>query len=106
MDFGRTVTAGGVAMEAPRNQDDLMLSVEVESTAGTWEPVSSRMEQQEVAFPPRMRRAAAEELKASGVNWIVLTDAELMARDFLERSNQWGITQVAASQPYRLWRID
>jgi hypothetical protein len=106
VNFDRAVLVDCIRADAPQNQNDLALDVEVESANGGWQSVTSVTLQAESVWPPRMRRAAAEEIKASGVNWIIVTSQESFARDFLQRADQWGITQIAKSGPYRLWRID
>ena len=70
------------------------------------ESFSKDWDQEIVPLPPRMRRAAMEELKANGVNWLIFRDGEFRADDLLTRYRQWGITQVAERNGFRLWRID
>ncbi|MBZ5728358.1 MAG: hypothetical protein LAP87_25665 [Acidobacteriia bacterium] len=52
------------------------------------------------------RRAAASELKASGIAFLLVDDADPAARDMKQYSNLWGITELAEAHGTRFYRID
>lgn len=101
IDFGRPVRVDRVAVYEPRSLTDAMMSI-----TGDGKLLSKDWDQEIVPLPPRMRRAAMEELKANGVNWLIFRDGEFRADDLLTRYRQWGITQVAERNGFRLWRVD
>ena len=50
--------------------------------------------------------AAAEEMKARGIHWILIRDGDLLADDFSARHMQWGIREAAVANRIRLWHIE
>ncbi|MBS1876063.1 MAG: glycosyltransferase family 39 protein [Acidobacteria bacterium] len=101
IDFGRPVKVDRVAVYEPRTLTDAMMRIE-----GDGRLLSKDWDQEMVPLPPRMRRAATEELKVNGVGWLVFRDGEFKADDLLTRYAQWGVKQVAERNGYRLWRIE
>lgn len=101
IDFGRAERIDRVTLSCPTDNWDDSIQVECDG-----QPIAARQEDREVPWPLRMRRAAIEELEANGIHWMVFRDGDLLAGDLLTRHLQWGITQAAFSNGYRLWRLD
>ena len=55
---------------------------------------------------PRLRRAAIDAVRTMGAQWMVVLPNDLGADDFANRKVQWGITQVAEENGYKLYRLD
>ncbi len=105
IDFGAEKIIDGASVEIARNQTWASLRIDVESN-GSWRALASEPQTEETPWTPLLRGAAAAELKANGIRWLVFRDGDLLADDLLLRSRQWGIRQVAEKGPYRLWHID
>jgi hypothetical protein len=101
IDFGRVRRIDKVTLDMPKNEAWAMMRVEAENGSISLSPVAAV-----VPWPARMRQAATDELKANGIHWMVFRDGDLLADDLLVRSAQWGITQVAESNGYRLWHLN
>ncbi len=101
IDFGQPLRTDRVEVVMPRNYSSAVMRIEGDGALLSDKPDPDRME-----WPARMRRAAMEELKANGVQWMVFKDNELLSSDLLTRAIQWGIKQEAYSNGYRLWRLE
>jgi hypothetical protein len=101
IDFGRPERIDKVVADMPANNWEATMRVEGDGAALSDKPAG-----EEIPLPPRMRRAAIEELEANGIHWMVFKDGDLLADDLLMRHLQWGITQVASRNGYRLWHLD
>lgn len=101
IDFGRVRRIDKVMVDLARNEEWALMRVEAEN--GT---ITLQSDEQVVPWPPRMRQAATDELKANGIHWMVFRDDELLADDLVNRAPQWGIKQAAESNGYRLWHLE
>ena len=106
VDFGRPESIDRVGTECTRDQDATAMSLEWEKAPGLWESPAAHLTITEMATPPRLRRAAIETLKQNGVNWLVVHEDDLGARDFFTRQTQWGIRLVGTAPPYRLYKLE
>jgi hypothetical protein len=105
IDFGRPEWLDGVSVDLPRNMTWASMRIEAEQN-GSWQAETAEPKVSEGPWPGRARRAVIEELKANGVHWIVAKDGESLANDLEARAPQWGITQTAFSNGYRLWHLE
>lgn len=106
IDLGAVRTVDEVTVDVPEVQRWADSQISVDSGDGVWKSVPNQPTQDKLDWPPRMRRAAIEEMKASGFRWLLLRDGELLADDFVERSAQWGVHQVEYANRCRLWRLE
>ena len=54
---------------------------------------------------PDLRRAAVQELKRQGIDYVLLFDADVAAADFRENAARWGVRQVGQSSGARLYQL-
>ena len=47
-----------------------------------------------------------EEWKSMGIHWILIPDTSYGADDLRKNALFWGITEVAKTNGYRLWKLD
>jgi hypothetical protein len=106
IDFGRPETADKIAAQYTAEQPPLDARVEAADAAGHWEAVPGTTSCRDGKPPARLRRAAIEVLKSSGIGWMLIQDQDPGANDFRTRQAQWGITLVAAQGDVRLYRLD
>ncbi|HYM11816.1 MAG TPA: discoidin domain-containing protein, partial [Bryobacterales bacterium] len=111
VDFPKPLRLSAVELHCSSDQEQLRLRLEGRDPQGRWEdlPASMRRSDRE---PQReeMKRLAAGELKRQGVGYL-LTDLEgggmnVIAPDIANNPASWGVEQVAAYGPVRLYRID
>ena len=105
VDFGSPVQIDEATVDVPNSQSWVALSLHA-GTPGNLRTIARSQTGEEIPWPSRMRRAAAEEMKADNLRWIVLRDGDPLAGDLAQRHAQWGVTLVEASRGFLLWRID
>jgi dolichyl-phosphate-mannose-protein mannosyltransferase len=101
VDFGQEQTIDEVVVECAHVPEEMRMRLE--STGGQLLAASADLRDAPVL--PRLRRAAIETLKSSGINWLLVNDRDGGAADFRDRAAQWGIESVATDGPYRLYRL-
>ena len=106
VDFRRPQTIDLVTAECTPGQAGIEMDLQVEVEPGKWEDSGSRQEVSRAALPPRLRRAAAENLLRQNVQWLVVNEQDPGARDFLVRQKQWGISLAGTSERYRLYSVE
>jgi hypothetical protein len=52
-----------------------------------------------------LRRLATEAVKRRGIEYIVVGDSDIGAKDYLEHAPQWGLQPLATSGDLRLYKI-
>jgi hypothetical protein len=53
-----------------------------------------------------LRRAVAAEMKASGIEWILIRDGDFGSEDLRQRASHWGAEQIARAGDFRLWKLE
>jgi hypothetical protein len=56
--------------------------------------------------PAYLRRAATRELLARGVGYLLVEDGNFAAADIRDDPEYWGLTQVAAGDGIRIYRVE
>ncbi len=105
IDFGRAEQFDRIEVDLPRAETWVQFAVDREMD-GAWRRLPATSSASETARPPQLRRTAMEELKAQGIGWLVSRDGELLNADLAAWWGQWGITEVARSRGYHLWRVE
>ncbi len=101
----------GMYIEVDLGEPQMVDELAVSRVAGQFgtrmeiESISAAMEVSQVDSPPRLRRAAIEELGRHGIRWLVIHDLDPEANDFRSRPLQWGIELAGRSGRYSLYRL-
>jgi hypothetical protein len=104
IDFARPEVVDEVALEcAPSNEAHVQL--ELLNSHGRWTPMTDAPERSGVDAPLGLRRAAALELKARGIGFMLI-DNEFFAKDMKMYKAYWGITELALVNGTYFYRID
>jgi hypothetical protein len=106
VDFGGTETVDAVRLECSPDQGDIRLRLEAELAPGRWRELSDSFLRSERHRPDRLRRAATAELKARGVDYLLLYDSDALAEQFWSRRKSWGLTLLERIRGARLYRLD
>ncbi|HZT33984.1 MAG TPA: glycosyltransferase family 39 protein [Bryobacteraceae bacterium] len=104
-DFGASLPVDEVRLACAHDQYKVRLRLEGQTAAGQWKTLAAKPEESEAPPLSGMRRAAIEEVKARGVGYLVVSDADYYAADFRANFAQWGILEIAESNGYRLYRL-
>ncbi len=106
VDFGTAETVDSVRLECSHDQYKIRLKLEGLLPSGEWKSLGAEPEQSDTASPLGLRRAAVEELKVRGVNFLLMYDFDFGSEDFRTRSAVWGITMLGGRNGARLYRFD
>jgi len=105
IDFGTADTVDHVLLECSRDQFNIRMRLEGQLPSGEWKTLDGESEQSFVPAPHGMRRAATEELKARGVNYLLIHDFDFGADDLRIWASAWGIERIGERGAGKLYRI-
>jgi hypothetical protein len=105
VDFGAPREITRIAVEQPSSQRWLHLQLQI-SSQGRWVQVPIREEHVDVPPAQDLRRAVAAEMKASGVEWILIRDGDFGSEDLRQRASHWGAEQIARAGDFRLLKLE
>jgi len=105
VDFASVKTVDQVRVETSRDHSKAELRVEAQDEAGRWILVAEKPE--EIAMVPRgsVRRAATYELRARGVNYLLIGGDDFGAMDMRDDPEGWGLQIVAEGWGATLYRV-
>lgn len=106
VDLGAPQVADGVTVEGTPDQGAVRLRLEAEVAPGVWKTLAEGGSVIERRRPDRLRRAAIEEVKARGVDYLLLYDSDAVAEEFWKQRRRWGLTQLEQIRGARLYRLD
>ena len=81
VDFGEVEPADSVLIETAPNQWGIRLKLEGQDASGQWKLLAGDPQASDAPVPPGLRRAAAEELKRRGIDYLLVFDGEFGADD-------------------------
>jgi 4-amino-4-deoxy-L-arabinose transferase-like glycosyltransferase len=105
-DFAQAQPIERIELQCTRDQPAMRLRLEGEDASGRWKMLSAVASEREIEPIPDLRRMAAAELKARGVDYVMVFGSDLGADDFRLRAGEWGIRQVGELGNDRLYKID
>ncbi len=105
VDFGREQAADSVLIETAPNQSRIHLELQGRDGSGAWKRLASEPRIGDAPAPPDLRRAAAEELKRRGIDYLLLFDGEFGSGDLQQHEDLWGVRQVGEYRGARLYQL-
>jgi hypothetical protein len=105
VDFGGMRQADQVVLEGPTDQYGIRLELEGETGDGTWQRLADRPMVSDGAPYLGFRRAAAEEMKRRGIDYILSFQDEVWSEDIRRNRDLWGVTAVGAAGGATLYRL-
>jgi hypothetical protein len=105
VDFGAMRELDRVVLEGPVDQYGVRLELDGETAAGRWRRLAEQPVLGDGAPYLGYRRAAAEELKRRGIDYILCFQDEAGADDVRLNSDLWGVREVGAAAGARLYRL-
>jgi len=105
VDLGGYAELDTVSIESSPDQGSVQLRLQGLPETGAWRDLAERTEDSDAVRPAGLRRAAIREFKAHGVDYILTTDSDFQARDFVEKPGLWGISEIARSGDLRLYQL-
>jgi hypothetical protein len=104
-DFGGIVSLDSAVIEAAPNQWGIKLQLEGQTGGGEWKLLAAQPEISSAGRPLGLRRAAAEELKRRGVDYVLIFEDEVGAGDMRRNADFWGVTAIGEAKGARLYKL-
>ena len=105
VDFGQAEVIDEVALDrAP--EPESKLQVEVPDPRGRWVPLTDTFEASVLDVPAGLRRAATLAMKAHGIRYLLVSDADFFASDMRKYPSFWGVTELYSNETARLYLIN
>lgn len=105
VDFHRDEQLDTVLIETSSDQPGQDLRVEGQDARGTWTPLADAPLTYSAPVPLGLRRAAAEELKCRGIDYILAFEDEAETNDLRRDPVKWGARQVGQTRLARLFQL-
>jgi len=106
VDFGRDETLDEVRVEAAADYTRVRMRVDAMNAAGQWEKIADEPKDVDIdTHGYSMRRMAAYELHARGVNYVLMMDNDYGADDLRDDPEAWGVEQAASTSWARLYKV-
>ena len=106
VDFPAALASDGVLLECPRAQGAAGLSLEGQLESGAWTVLAGALAVEDGPAPGHLREAAMEELRARGITYLLVRNADEGAGDFRAKARTWGILPVTEAYDARVYRLD
>jgi hypothetical protein len=103
--FPREQSVDAVLIQTAPNQTGIALRLELRDGAGKWSPLPAAPAIFDAPRPLGLRRAAAQELKRRGIDYVLLFDGEVGAEDFRESAALWNAAPVGEYKGARLYQL-
>jgi hypothetical protein len=106
VEFGEPEAADAVVIETAPNQWGIRLKLEGKDAAGKqWKPLTPAPELSDATRPLGLRRAAAEELKRRGIDYVLFFEDDMGADDLRGNADLYGIREVGEYKGARLYQL-
>ena len=105
VDFHRDEPLDTVLIETSSDQPGQDLWVEGQDARGVWTPLADTPQVYTAPVPLGLRRAAAEELKRRGIDYILAFQGEAETDDLRRDPAKWGVRQVGQTRFTQLFQL-
>jgi len=105
IDFGRPREIDEVNLEEPRAPES-KVQVEVLDSRARWVPLTDTAEISPLDIPQGLRRAVTRELKARGIGYLWVEDADFFADDLRKNASYWSVTDLKAARGMHLYILN
>lgn len=105
VDFGAAQRIDEVVLECEPSWE-ARVQVEIRLDSGRWVALTDTPERAKPEFPTGIRRAAARDVKALGVHYLLLNEGDFIYRDITQYGQYWGVTHLAEANGTHFYRID
>jgi hypothetical protein len=106
VDLAQPRTIDMVRLECSRDQYQVRLKLETPDGAGNWKSLGDNPADSEAKPLAGLRKAAVEEFKRAGVDYILVDDSDFRASDFRNRTTEWGLRMIDEKGGVRLYRAE
>ncbi|MBI4875234.1 MAG: glycosyltransferase family 39 protein [Acidobacteria bacterium] len=104
-DFGRPELLDAALVQCACDVERLALKLEGRDESGGWKTLTGQPERLRVSLPEDLRRQATADLKALGIDYLLVFDSDYYAGDFRQQPGAWGLRLAGEKNGGRLYRI-
>jgi hypothetical protein len=105
VDLGREQPLDAVTVLTSQDAGKARLKLDVDDGSDHWVTAGSNPQASAVPIEGNLRRLATEEVKWRGVEYLLVRDNDIGARDYLQYAPQWGLKPIAVVGDCRLYKI-
>ncbi|HME07551.1 MAG TPA: discoidin domain-containing protein [Bryobacteraceae bacterium] len=105
VDLGQTRPVDAVTVLTSWDSTTARMRVEIDDGSGRWTTVAQKPIESEVPVEVNLRKLASEEVKRRGVEYLLIRDDDLKARDYRQYATQWGLKLVVEIGSSHLYQI-
>ena len=105
VDLGRAELIDSVHLDCPPEVAQIRLRLETQEASGRWRTLAEAPQAAELPPPLGLRRAAVQELRAQGVDYLVVLDSDFGAADYRKNAALWGLALLGQRGPARLYEL-
>ena len=106
VDFGREQPVDQVRVALSGIDWNVRMRVDAMDANGMWTPLPAREELRQTQYAGSVRRAAAFELHARGVDYVLLKDSDWGATELAQDPASWGMTRLVYESGANLYRVN
>jgi len=105
VDLGEQRQVDAVTVLASEDTNAAQLELDLDDGSGRWSTVAARPMESTVPLEVNLRRLATEEVKWRGVEYLVIKDDEIGAKDYQQYAPEWGLKPISVVGASRLYKI-
>ena len=106
VDFGRSETVDSVVLDCSPEQEEVRLRLEGQDRSGVWRTLAEAPHAFELPPPLGLGRMAMREVKAQGIDFLVVGDTDFGAADFRKNAALWGLKPLGQRGPATLYELE
>lgn len=105
VDFGAAKSVDQVRVETSRDHAKVQLRLETQDDSNRWIPLAENPEQIDVVPRGSTRRAVTSELRARGINYLLIADGDWGAQDMRDDPEGWGLDVVTTGWGMTIYKV-
>ena len=105
IEFPSPIRVDRLQIETSADNPDIRLQLEEMDASGRWTPLSSKPQDLTRAPENSLRRAAAYELQAQGVRYLLVRDGEPSAASYADDPASWNFSIAARSPGAIIYKV-
>jgi len=106
VDFGAPQLVDNVRIESSPEYANTQIRLEAPDANGRWTPLGEAPHQTKQTIRADLRRAAAFEVKARGVRYLIVNREDTNAQDLRLRPDAWGLKLIGEAGYDQLYRVE
>jgi hypothetical protein len=106
VEFPGEIRADEVRIETSTDNPDLRLRLEEMDGSGRWRAIGGAPAELTLTPEVSLRRAAAYELRAHGVGYLLVRDGDAGAKFYVEDPGSWNFTAIAREEGATIFKVE